>query len=167
MRCRGAVCCFRRRMTLALQGLLALLTQRPGFQRLIEKLQQAEGLPALTGITEAARPFVIASLFTTLKQPLLLVVNDEATASQMVETLKAFVPGPSDVFYLPDRDALPYERLIGDTLTTQQRMQALIAMVERERTPLVVCSAYVLTQLIIPPQELSPTLFRLEPGLAV
>ena len=85
----------------------------------------------------------------------------------MVETLKAFVPGPSDVFYLPDRDALPYERLIGDTLTTQQRMQALLAMVERERTPLVVCSAHVLTQFIIPPQDLSATLFRLEPGLEV
>lgn len=152
---------------MALQGLLALLTQRSGFQRLVEQIQRAEGLPALTGITEAARPFVIASLFTTLKQPLLLVVNDEATASQMVETLKTFVPGPSDVFYLPDRDALPYERLIGDTLTNQQRMQALIAMVERERTPLVVCSANALTQLIIPPQELSATLFRLEPGQEV
>jgi transcription-repair coupling factor (superfamily II helicase) len=134
---------------------------------LVAKLENSEGLPALTGITEAARPFVIASLFTTLKQPLLLVVNDEVTASQMVETLKAFVPGPSDVFYLPDRDALPYERLIGDTLTTQQRMQALIAMVERERTPLIVCSAHVLTQPIIPPQELSAALFRLEPGLEV
>ena len=62
----------------------------------------------------------------------------------MVETIKAFVPNPSDVFCLPDRNALPYERLIGDTVTTQQRMQALIAMVERERTPLVVCSARTL-----------------------
>ncbi len=147
---------------MTLQGLLTLLTQRPEYRRLIEKLQKSEGLPALTGITEAARPFVVAALSSTLKQPLLLVVKDEVEASQVAETLKAFTSSPSDVFYLPDRDALPYERLIGDALTTQQRMQALIAMVERERTTIVVCSARVLTQPVIPLQELSATLFRIE-----
>lgn len=147
---------------MTLQGLLTLLTQRPEYRRLIEKLQKSEGLPALTGITEAARPFVVAALSSTLKQPLLLVVKDEVEASQVAEILKAFTSSPSDVFYLPDRDALPYERLIGDALTTQQRMQALIAMVERERTTIVVCSARVLTQPVIPPQELSATLFRIE-----
>ena len=149
---------------MTLQGLLTLLAQRPEYRRLLEQLRNAEGVPALTGITEAARPYVVATLFVTMKQPILLVVKDETEASQMVETLKQFVPGPSDVFYLPDRDALPYERLIGDAITTQQRMQALIALVERERTPLVVCSARVLTQLVIPPQELATSLFSLQPG---
>lgn len=152
---------------MTLQGLLALLTSRPEFQRLIEKLQQAEGIPALTGITEAARPFVIGSLLQRLKQPMLIVVSDEQAALQMVETLKTFVFGPSDVFYLPDRDALPYERLIGGALTTQQRMQALMAMVERERTSLVVCSARVLTQPVIPPHELTAALIDLEPGMEI
>ena len=67
---------------MTLQGLLTLLTQRPEYRRLREKLQNAEGIPALTGITEAARPFVVASLAISLKQPLLLVVNDEAEALQ-------------------------------------------------------------------------------------
>ncbi|GCE25301.1 transcription-repair-coupling factor [Dictyobacter alpinus] len=152
---------------MTLQGLLTLLTQRPEFRRLSEKLQNTEGIPALTGITEAARPYVVASLAVSFKQPILLVVSEENEATQMVETLKSFVPNPSDVFCLPDRNALPYERLLGDALTTQQRMQALMAMVERERTPLVVCSARVLTQLIIPPQELAASLFRLQTGQEV
>lgn len=147
-----------------LQGLLTLLTQRPEHRRLREKLQNIEGIPALTGITEAARPYVVASLEVSFKQPILLIINDEAEANQLVETLKLFVPNPSDIFYLPDRNALPYERLIGDTDTTQRRMQALIAMVERERTPVVVCSARALTQLIMPPQELAAALFRLQTG---
>jgi transcription-repair coupling factor (superfamily II helicase) len=147
-----------------LQGLLTLLTKRPEHRRLREKLQNIEGIPALTGITEAARPYVVASLEVSFKQPILLIINDEAEASQIVETLKLFVPNPSDIFHLPDRNALPYERLIGDIDTTQRRMQALIAMVERERTPLVVCSARALTQLVIPPQELSATLFLLQTG---
>lgn len=147
-----------------LQGLLTLLTQRPEHRRLREKLQNIEGIPALTGITEAARPYVVASLEVSFKQPILLIINDEAEANQLVETLKLFVPNPSDIFYLPDRNALPYERLIGDTDTTQRRMQALIAMVERERTPVVVCSARALTQLVMPPQELAAALFRLQTG---
>jgi len=150
-----------------LQGLLALLAQRPEYRRLIEQLRNNEGIPSLTGITEAARPYVIAALSSTLKQPLLIVVSDETLAGQMVEALKAFVANPSDIFFLPDRDALPYERLIGDALTTQQRMQALIAMVERERTPIVICSARALTQLVIPPKELATSLFTLQPGQEV
>lgn len=152
---------------MTLQGLLTILTQRPEFRRLSEKLQNTEGIPALTGITEAARTYVVASLAVSFKQPILLVVSDEHEATQAVEILKSFVPNPSDVFCLPDRNALPYERLIGDALTTQQRMQALMAMVERERTPVVVCSARALTQLIIPPDELAASIFRLQTGQEV
>jgi transcription-repair coupling factor (superfamily II helicase) len=150
-----------------LQGLLALLAQRPEFRNLLAQLRKGERLPALTGITEAARPFVIAALASALNEPILLVVEDEQQANQMAESLKQFVERPQDVFSLPDRDALPYERLLNDGLTTQQRMQALIAMTERGRNPLVVCSARVLTQPVIPPQELAASLYTLETGQEV
>ena len=149
---------------MTLQGLLALLAQRSEFRRLVEQLRQGEAIPALTGITETARPYVIAALASVLKQPLLVVVEDEKQASQMAESLKVFVQRPDDVFYLPDRDALPYERLISDALTTQQRMQAFIALAQQERDVIVVCSARVLTQPLMPPQELSATLYNLQPG---
>ncbi len=149
---------------MTLQGLLALLTQRPEYRRLLEQLRNAEGVPALTGITEAARPFVIAALASTLKQPLLIVVSDEEQAQQMAEALKAFHSTPDDIFFLPDRDALPYERLIADAQTTQQRMQTMIMLVGGKRTPIVICSARVLTQPIIPPKELATSLFSLAPG---
>ncbi|MFL5705357.1 MAG: transcription-repair coupling factor [Ktedonobacteraceae bacterium] len=140
------------------------MAQRSEFRRLVEQLRQGEGVPALTGITEAARPYVIAALASVLKQPLLVVVEDEKQASQMAESLKVFVQRPDDVLYLPDRDALPYERLISDALTTQQRMQAFIALAQQERDVIVVCSARVLTQPLMPPQELSATLYNLQPG---
>ena len=149
---------------MTLQGLLALLTQRPEYRRLIEQLRKAEGVPALTGITEAARPYVVVALSSTLQQPLLVVTPDEEQASLMVEALKVFHPRPNDICFLPDRDALPYERLIGDALTTQQRMQAMITLVEGKSAPIVVCSARVLTQPIIPPKELATSLFSLQPG---
>jgi transcription-repair coupling factor (superfamily II helicase) len=150
-----------------LQGLLALLAQRPDFRRLIEQLRQGEGLPPVTGITEAARPFVIATLAAELKEPLLVVAEDEKQAEQMAESLKIFAPSPADIYFLPYRDALPYERLISDALTAQQRMQAMIALAEQERDVIVICSARALTQLVIPPEELSAALYELRPGQEV
>ena len=154
---------------MTLQGLLTLLTQRQELRHLVEQLRRGVGVPALTGITEAARPYIIASLATTFKQTILVVVDDEAHAEQMVENLKVFVEQPNDVLCLPDRDALPFERLISDALTTQQRMQAFIALAQasRDRVLIVVCSARVLTQLVIPPQELTASLYDLRQGQEV
>jgi transcription-repair coupling factor (superfamily II helicase) len=152
---------------MTLQGLLTVLIQRPEFRHLLEQVRKAEGLPALTGITEAARPFLLAALAEGIKQPMLVVAADETQANQIVEEVKAFVPNPNNMYYLPDRDALPYERLMSDHLTTQQRMQALIALAQQERNVLVVTSARALTQPVIPPQELSATLYELKPGQEV
>ena len=152
---------------MTLKGLLTLLTQRPEFRRLVQQLHEAEGLPAITGITEAARPYVIAALASALQQPLLVVLASETQANLVADTLKILVQRPEDVLYFPDRDALPYERLISDALTTQQRMNTLICLTERDRNPIVVCSARALTQPVIPPQELSASLYSLKPGLEV
>jgi transcription-repair coupling factor (superfamily II helicase) len=147
-----------------LKGLLTLLTQRPEFRRLIQHLQEAKGIPPLTGITEAARPYIIAALARALQQPLLVVTGDETQASLLTENLKILVERPEDVLFLPDRDALPYERLISDTQTTQQRMNALICLAEKKRSALIVCSARVLSQPVIPPKELAAALYELKEG---
>ncbi|HET8914003.1 MAG TPA: transcription-repair coupling factor, partial [Ktedonobacteraceae bacterium] len=140
------------------------MIQRPEFRRLIQQLENNGGMPALTGITEAAHPFVIAALSTALEQPLLIVVHDENEARQLVESLKVHVSKPDSVHLLPDRDALPYERLISDAETTQQRMNALICLTRKNQAELVVCSARVLTQLVIPPKELLASLYEVEVG---
>src|SRR5579863_2194804 len=157
----------RREDSLILHGLLALLTQRPEFRRLVQQLHKGEVLPALTGITEAARPFAIAALASALQQPLLIVVDDEVQAKQMAETLKLLAEHPHTVLCLPDRDALPYERLMSDATTIQQRMNALICLTTHERNAIIICSARVLTQPVIPPQELSAALFDLRPSQEV
>lgn len=152
---------------MTLKGLLTLLTLRPEFRRLVKQLQDAEALPALTGITEAARPYIIAALASTLQQPMLVVLASETQAELVADTLKLLAQRPEDVLYLPDRDALPFERLISDALTMQQRMNTLICLTERDRNLIVVCSARALTQPVIPSQELSASLYSLKPGLEV
>ena len=125
---RGTFCHAKGEDCVTLKGLLTLLTQRPEFRHLVQRLHDAEGLPALTGVAEAARPYVIAALASALKQPLLVVLASETQASLVADTLKILVQQPEDVLYLPDRDALPFERLISDAQTTQQRMNTLIRL---------------------------------------
>src|SRR5260370_25554210 len=163
----GAICYARWEESVILKGLLALLTQRPEFRRLVQQIQKAEGLPALTGITETARPFVASELSAALKEPLLLVVADEAQALEMVDTLKALALTADDIVYMPDRDALPYERLISDHETTQQRMNALLRLADAQKHTLVVCSARALSQPVIPHTLLGASLNDLEQGLEV
>ena len=158
---RNLLCLFGGNVTL--KGLLALLTQRPEFRRLVQHIQLAEGIPALTGITETARPYVVAALSAALKAPILLIVSDEAQAMQVTDTLKALAQQPDEVLCLPDRDALPYERLMSDAETTQQRMNALIRLTEHRSQSIIVCSTRALTQPVIPPQELAAALYQLEP----
>ena len=134
-----AICYARWEDCVILKGLLTLLTQRPEFRRLVQQIQQAEGLPALTGITETSRPLVVAALSAALKEPLLLLVAGEAQALQVTDTLKAMALSSDDIVFMPDRDALPYERLISDHETTQQRMNALLRLIDGEQPNLVWC----------------------------
>src|SRR6266852_8606112 len=85
---RGTFCHANGEDCVTLKGLLTLLTQRSEFRRLVQRVHEAEGLPALTGITEAARPYVIAALASALKKPLLVVVTGETQASLLADTLK-------------------------------------------------------------------------------
>jgi len=55
----------------------------------------------LTGITESARPYVLAALASTLKQPLLVVVTNEEQANEMADTLKVLVENSKDVLFCP------------------------------------------------------------------
>ncbi len=149
---------------MTLNGLLALLTQRPEFKRLIRRLHAAEGPATIDAITEPARPFVIAALATTFEQPTLVVLEGESEARQMAESLQTFLSEGETVLYLPARNALPYERLLSDAETMQKRMHALIRLAQRESRLLVVCAARALTQPIMPAHELARTLYELQPG---
>src|SRR5712691_10741377 len=46
-------------------------------------------------------------------------------------------------------------------------MNALICLAERERNPIIICSARTLTQPVIPPRELAASLYNLKPGQEV
>ena len=113
---------------MALRGLLPLLINRPEFRRLRDQLTPASAAPVLSGVTEAARPYLIAALATTQQAPLVYVVRDNERVTQVAETLITLLGRDTHVMPWIDRDALPYERLLPDVETVQTRMRALTAL---------------------------------------
>jgi transcription-repair coupling factor (superfamily II helicase) len=150
----------------ALRGLLPLLTQRPEFRRLSEQLAPAASAPVLSGVTEAARPYLLAALATEQQAPLVYVVRDNERVTHVAETLTALLGRDFTVLPWIDRDALPYERLMPDVETVQTRMRALTALARHDPV-IVVCSSRALAQPTLPPSEFTASLLELRTGLEI
>ena len=137
---------------MALRGLLPLLINRPEFRRLREQLAPAVDAPLLYGVTEAARPYLIAALASDQQTPLLYVVRDNERVIQVAGTLTSLLG--RDVAVLPwlDRDALPYERLLPEHEAVQSRMRALTALTQHEPA-IIICSSRALAQPVLPPHD--------------
>jgi|SRR5579859_1793629 len=156
---------------MSLQGLLPLMIERPEFRRLVEQLQHGEAPPDLHGVSEAGKPYLLAALSMALGRLLMVVASDESRAREVAETLRMLTGLPEQVLFFPDRDALPYERLIENAETMQLRMGTLTRLAHAGKTELaaspalvIVSSARALTQPIIPPDELRGMLVELRVG---
>jgi transcription-repair coupling factor (superfamily II helicase) len=152
---------------LALTGLLPILLDRPEFARLGRRLAPGSAAPTITGVTEAAKPYLVAGLVTQRQRPLLYVVRDAEDAEPVAEALRALLGRGVPVHVFPDRDALPYERLMPDAESVQGRMNVLTALLRPAGPLVVVCSARSLTQPVMPPAELATLVHELRPGGAL
>ncbi len=156
---------------MSLQGLLPLLIARPEFRRLVEQVAQGEASPELGGVSESGKPYLLAALWTALKLPMLVVTQDEARARDMAETVRTLTGRPEQVLLFPDRDALPYERMIENTETMQLRLGTLARLAngreepqEQDAAPIILASVRALTQPVIPPDELRGVLVEVRVG---
>ena len=150
---------------MSLRGLLPLLAERPELRRLRESLAPGNGAPVVSGVTEAAKPYLVAGLVAQLRRPLLYVVRDAEAAEDVIEALRGLLGRDVPVAGYPDRDALPYERLMPDALAVQGRMHALTLLARATGPLVVVCSARALTQPVLPRDEFAAALLELRPSM--
>jgi transcription-repair coupling factor (superfamily II helicase) len=144
---------------------LPLLRERPEFRRLLERLAPGAAAPVLSGVTEAARPYLVAGLATAAARPVLYIVRRADDIERAVSALNALLGGELPVFTYADRDALPFERLMPDVESVQARMRALTALSRPSGPMIVVATARALTQPVMPPDEFAHALIELRNGL--
>ncbi len=152
---------------MSLQGLLPLLIERPELRRLVEHLDTGYAPPELHGVSDAGKPYLLAALHSALHRPLLVVAQDEQRAKDMAETVRALTGRPEQALLFPDRDALPYERMIENAETMQLRMGTLARLAHasaQDTAPIIFASVRALTQPIIPLDELRGMLLELRAG---
>jgi transcription-repair coupling factor (superfamily II helicase) len=158
--------------------------ERPEFRRLIEYVTDADVPPEIRGVSESAKPYLLAALGGALVHPLLVVMQDEARARDIAEVLRLLTGRPEQIIFFPERDGLPYERLIENAEIMQLRMGALARLARQARlsprakpprpgvsdkpstppAPIIVTSVRALTQPVIPPEELRGVLLELRVG---
>jgi transcription-repair coupling factor (superfamily II helicase) len=152
--------------TLDLSQLLPLIDNSPAYQRLTGELQRAGGSTRVK-VLEAAKPFLIAALYRRLRRPLMVVTAQPDNARKLYDQLMIWC-GCEEVRLLPEPDILPYERVISDMLSEQERLQVLSALVgSAGKLPLVVASATAFIQKTTSREDFAGSFHTISTGMEV
>ncbi|MEE8518188.1 MAG: DEAD/DEAH box helicase, partial [Dehalococcoidia bacterium] len=140
---------------MALLGLSEALEASSPYREMRERVIAGER-PAAT-VIEAAKPYVIATLWRDLKRPLVLVCPHPDDARRMVDQLRAYVGEEAPVLHFAESEVLPYERLSVEMGTVHERLSALGALhaFNAARPPLIVTSVTALMQKTLGPEVFS------------
>ncbi|HUK46278.1 MAG TPA: hypothetical protein VLW06_01755, partial [Terriglobales bacterium] len=108
------------------RDLFADVEQLPAFSRVISHLRANTGRLRVSGVNSPAKALLIAELQKQLSRPLIVVVNNNETADELLPVVQAFcelIGGASADFVvsLPSRDVLPFQNLSPHPELQEQR----------------------------------------------
>lgn len=147
-----------------LAPLASYLEMAPAFQRLKSDLEHLETSASAQIISEGL-PCFLSTLWTRLNTPMLVVVPKSDQASQMYEYLQAWVGPDALVFHFPETETLPFERLVTDIQTVQQRIRVCHSLQSENNKPqLIITSAVALAQKTLSRKVFEDTSHRIKLG---
>lgn len=140
-------------MPIDLSPLLALIEENPWWPELAAAVEKGvDGFRVQ--MPEAAKPYVIAALYHHLKKPMLVVTAQPENAKRLYEQAGNWYESGT-VRLFPEPEALPYEKVAGDSSSEIERLQVLAAMAGNGKNPpaLVIVSAQGLSQRLPSPKR--------------
>lgn len=152
-------------MQLDLTQLLQIIKQMPVYHHLIDELKRQNSNTRVS-VLDAAKPYLIAALYQSLKLPMLIVTAQPENSKKLYEQILIW-SGSSRVKLFPEPDALPYQRIASDTSTELERLQVLSALAKPSSAPLIVTSAPAFMQKITPYRDFTATGHTIELGIDV
>jgi transcription-repair coupling factor (superfamily II helicase) len=153
-----------------LNKLLSLIQPVPGYRGLKEDLKKQKHNSVV--VLDAARPYLVPSLYTDLCVPVLLVTSQPENARKLHEQLSTWCPAAQVMLY-PEPDVLPYERLSPDTTTAIERIRVLAALAVNNETkngtgnPLIVAPAAALMSRTAPRKEFLDACLTVKLGMNI
>jgi len=155
-------------MKLKLTQLLHLAEEMPAYRQLVDELEQQNGT-AKAVVLEAAKPYLIAALYQSLRLPMVVVTAQPEKCRKLYEQLLTWSDS-SQVKLFPKPDALPYEHIASDASTELERVQVLSALADingEARAPLVVVSAPALMQKTTPHSDFTSACHIVKLGMNI
>ena len=105
-----------------------MLGENAAFQQLVEGIRSGRAVHHLEA-PEVARPYLIAALWEQLTIPMVVIVPRPDDARRMHDQLLTYLGEESPVYLFSEPEVLPYERLVADAATNNQRMLVLDALI--------------------------------------
>ena len=150
-----------------LTGLLKIVEEMPAYQRLLGRLSDQPMLVvAMNLMPQAARSCLLATLERHRGIPMLVVSPRADSARRLYDQLTIWSQARVLLFLEPD--VLPYERLIPDLATIQERLRVMFALGKQQTEPqrlIIVASAAALAHKTIPRDDFLSACHRLESGM--
>lgn len=139
-----------------LHPLLAVLGRHPRFQSLVDALTAGESTTHVLSAITPARAYALAALHAAVGRPMLLITGRPSEARSYANELRSWAADPDAVLLFPETDALPYDRLPGDTDKLSERVGALerlAGLAAGPSAPLVVASIRAAMDLVLDPDD--------------
>jgi len=151
-----------------LTQLLHLIEEVPTYRQLVDKLQQSNGNTRAV-VLNAAKPYLIAALYHSLRVPMLVVTAQPENCKKLYEQFLTWC-NPGQVKLFPEPDALPYQKIASDAATEIERIQVLSALANidsEDNVPLIVASAPALIQKTTPYSDFISTCHTIKLGMNI
>ena len=127
---------------MSLTGLFASVEATQAYRDLIETITRDKQSPTIA-VLPAAAPLMLASLWQKLNVPVLVIAPRPDEARRLHGELLTYLGQHEALHYLPEPEAIPFERLVSDGLTNNQRLAALAGMAPRQDPPFMVVTSVV------------------------
>ena len=155
---------------MSLSVLSDVLERAPQFERLRSAMGQSKAHVRLQVLPNGV-PMTLASLARNVDAPVLLVVPRPDEARRLYEQVCLWSADERSVLHFPESETLPFERLVTDADTEQQRIGVLARLLEHDsdtnpasRGRIIIASASAISQKTISRESFEKSLHRLVPG---
>tara|TARA_Y100000590_G_scaffold81784_1_gene91066 strand:- start:31855 stop:35397 length:3543 start_codon:yes stop_codon:yes gene_type:complete len=155
---------------MTLSGLTSSLTFKSSYRNLVEELRVGSSQEVLLDAPQGAKSFLLAAFRNDLRRPILWLHANSDSARRGYSELESFIGDHGDInrlYYYPEPDALPFEKMEHSESIIQERLKVMAGMlmvngssqdsVGQENPipkvpPIVVASVDSIARLIIEPQ---------------
>ena len=143
-----------------MEQLLSLLKTIPEYKSAVTALNNGESV-AITGIGQINRSHMLSGLHRQLKQPMILLCQDDMAARRLQEELKCFLGETAPI--LPGRDLTMYDAAVVSRAWEQKRLRQLYDLA-LGKTSLQIMTWESMSQRTIPCSVLLDASFTLDVG---